>query len=102
MAALILFRDILNADERRSPRRNRIFRDRSQVLDTLTDIELVERYRFPRFVILQLTDDVKDLIQPNTRRSYSIPAHIQVFLGEIYAYSTGMKRGETMTRGNSG
>lgn len=55
-------------------RRERVFRDRSQVLDMLTDSELIGRYRFPR----RVTDDVKDFIQPQTLRSHAIPARIQV------------------------
>nr|XP_022292023.1 putative nuclease HARBI1 [Crassostrea virginica] len=78
MAALIMFRDILRENADKPPRRHRIFRDRSEVLDTLTDVELIQRYRFPRHVILYLTEEVKDLIQPKTWRSHSIPAHIQV------------------------
>ncbi|XP_062572680.1 putative nuclease HARBI1 [Saccostrea cucullata] len=78
MAVFIIFRDILGEKEDKSPRRPRIFRDRSEVLDTLTDGELIERYRFPRHVILYLIEEVKDLIQPKTWRSHSIPAHIQV------------------------
>nr|XP_034327180.1 putative nuclease HARBI1 [Crassostrea gigas] len=78
MAACLLFIEVLRENEDKAFRRERVFRDRSQVLDMLTDSELIGRYRFPRRVILQLTDDVKDFIQPQTLRSHAIPAHIQV------------------------
>lgn len=80
MAACLLFIEVLRENEDKALRRERVFRDRSQVLDMLTDSELIGRYRFPRRVILQLTDDVKNFIQPQTLRSHAIPAHIQVFL----------------------
>ncbi|XP_061191607.1 putative nuclease HARBI1 [Saccostrea echinata] len=77
MAALIVFHDILNEENDKQARRERVFRDITQVLDTMTDVELIERYRFPRVTILDLVNDLKDLIQPKTNRSHSIPAHIQ-------------------------
>lgn len=80
MAACLLIIDVLRENEDKALRRERVFRDRSQVLDMLTDSELIKRYRFLRRVILQLADDVKDYIQPQTLRSHAIPAQIQVIL----------------------
>lgn len=80
MAACLFVIEVLRENEDKALRRERVFRDRSQVLDMLTDSELIGRYRFPRRVILQLTDDVKDFIQPQTLRSHAIPAHIQIIL----------------------
>lgn len=68
-----MFPDILRENEK-PLRRERVFRDRNQVLDILTD----EEYRFSRHVILQLTGDIRDYIQSKTCKSHSIPAHIQV------------------------
>lgn len=80
MAACILFIEVLRENEDKDLHREPVFRDRSQVLDMLTDSELIGWYWFQWRVILQLTDDMKDYIQPKTLRSYAIPAHIQVIL----------------------
>ncbi|XP_061181027.1 putative nuclease HARBI1 [Saccostrea echinata] len=78
MVALIVFCGILNEENDKQARRAKVFRDRTQVLDTMTDVELIERYRFPRVVALGLVNDLKNLIQPKTNRSHLMPAHIQV------------------------
>ena len=50
MARYIVLRRMLK--ERDQPlRKKRVFRDRSQELDTLNDQELISRYRFPSQVI---------------------------------------------------
>ena len=64
--------------QRRAFRRERVFRDRGQQLDTLNDEELIARYRFPRRSIMEITDLVRDLVERPTNRSHAIPAHIQV------------------------
>lgn len=71
MVAFLLFH-ILMENEDKPLRRD------SQVLDTFTDEELSGRHRYPLYVTLQLTDEVKDFIQPKTLRSHSITAYIQV------------------------
>ena len=48
---------------------DRVFRDRNQPLDTLDDVDLISRYRFPRRVILQFVDGVDTNIRPFTYRS---------------------------------
>lgn len=83
MAACLLFIEVLRENEDKALRRERVFRDRSQVLLKYVDRQranIIGRYRFPRRVILQLTDDVKDHIQPQPLRSHAIPAHIQIIL----------------------
>ncbi|XP_061191721.1 putative nuclease HARBI1 [Saccostrea echinata] len=65
-------------DSERAKRRERVFRDRSNPLDTFNDTEVVARYRFPRRYIFELVDLVQDKIQHPTTRSYAIPSHIQV------------------------
>lgn len=77
MAACLLFIEVLRENEDKALCRERVFRDRSQVLNMLTDSELIGRYRFPMRVILQLTEDVKDYIPPQPLRSHAIPAHIK-------------------------
>lgn len=77
MVAFLLFH-ILRENEDKPLRRDRVFSDRSQVLDTFTDEELFGRHSFPLYVTLQLTDEVKDFIQPKTLISHSITAYFQV------------------------
>ena len=85
MAALFIF-EIIMQEKDKPIRRERVFRDRSQVLDTMTDAELIERYRFPSQVILRLVDAVQEDIEPATLRSHAIPAHIQVTLLGLYTF----------------
>lgn len=43
---------------------NRIYCDKSQVLNTLSTCALIERYRFPSDVISQIVNAVKKNIEP--------------------------------------
>ena len=65
MAWYIVLRRILKEPDQ-SLRKERVFRDRSQALDTLNDHELINRYRFPSHVFLRLVDLVKKDIEPKT------------------------------------
>ncbi|KAK3591843.1 hypothetical protein CHS0354_007706, partial [Potamilus streckersoni] len=78
MAAFIIIGLIQQQNAQRSLQRQRVFRDRTRVLDNLDDRNLMSRYRFPRYIILQLTDLVRDDVQRPTLRSHPIPAYIQV------------------------
>ena len=69
---------VMNEGERL--RKERCFRERSTALDQLTDRELIERYRFPKHEILNLTDELKQDIERPTNRSHAIPAFLQVFI----------------------
>ncbi|XP_061163868.1 putative nuclease HARBI1 [Saccostrea echinata] len=62
----------------RSLRQQRVFRDRSQPLDSLNDSELISRYRFPRRVIFDMIDGVDEQLRPYTQRSHAIPTQLQV------------------------
>jgi hypothetical protein len=64
-------------ENERAIHRERIFHDRAQNLDTLSDSELICRYRFPRQSIISLSDLFAPVIQRPTARSKYIP-HIQV------------------------
>ena len=52
MAALFIFDEL----QRRDLRKQRVFRDRRNPLDYLTDGEIRERYRLPRLYLLQLVE----------------------------------------------
>ncbi|XP_065944922.1 putative nuclease HARBI1 [Magallana gigas] len=62
----------------RALRRERVFRDMSQPLDSLDDVDLISWYRFPRRVLLELIDAVDATCRPATNRSYSIPTQLQM------------------------
>ncbi|XP_062581522.1 putative nuclease HARBI1 [Saccostrea cucullata] len=62
----------------RSLRKQRVFRDRSQPLDSFDDSELISRYRFPRRIIFDLIDGVDEQLRPYTERSHAIPTQLQV------------------------
>ena len=64
-------------DEGERLRRERTFREQSTALNELNDRELIERYRFPRHGILQITALAKEDVE-RTARSHATPAFIQV------------------------
>lgn len=55
MALMLLF----DAEARRALRRERLFRDRRNPLDALTDSEIYQRYRFTRNGIVRLLERVE-------------------------------------------
>ena len=69
-------------------RRNRVFRDRLHPLDAYNDTEIISRYRLSRPLILQLYDDIRVDIEPQTRRSHAIPGILQLF-SALRFYATG-------------
>ena len=64
MAALILLR----YRQRRLLRRNRIFRDRTNPLHKLNDLELFWQFRFRRADILQMTNELKEELEHLNRK----------------------------------
>ena len=69
---------LLEREERRALRRQRVFRDRLHPLDTYDDTDLIQRYRVTRPVLLEVIDLVDDDIAPYTRRSRAVPTSLQV------------------------
>ena len=59
-------------------RRERVFRDRNEDLEVMNDLQLIERYRFPRQTIFEICGMVENDVSPHTNRSHAIPTHIQV------------------------
>jgi hypothetical protein len=62
----------------RALRRERVFRDRNNPLETMHDVDLIARYRFPRRDILEMTNAVQDQLERPTSRSSAIPPITQV------------------------
>ena len=84
-AALILLEDV---EARRALRRQRVFRDRLQPLDVYDDVDLYQRYRMTRPVLLEVIDLLEDEIAPDTLRSHAIPASLQVCVA-LRFFATG-------------
>ena len=83
MAALLLY--INNA---RALQRERIFRDRTNPLDSYGDKRMHKYYRFTRNGVMRIIDILSPSLEPNTNRSHSIPADLQVFIA-LRFYATG-------------
>lgn len=63
-------------EEEEIPRR--VFNDRNNPLETMNATQLLREYRFDRQSILRLTATLEHDIEHQTRRSYTIPALLQV------------------------
>ncbi|XP_062600928.1 putative nuclease HARBI1 [Saccostrea cucullata] len=68
MAALLL-----SIARDRSLRRQRVFRDRTNPLEYYSDIELIQRYRFPRATIVEFVNMVQNRLERPTNRSNPLP-----------------------------
>lgn len=66
----------------------RIFRDRSNPLDYMNDIELIQKYRLDRRSILQVCDELTEGLRRHTRRSVPMSVSLQVMVALRY-YATG-------------
>ena len=73
---------------RRPLRRERVFKDRSNPLELLTDEEILFKYHFSRGGILFLCDILEPYLGRATRQSYAIPVLLQV-LSALYFFCTG-------------
>ena len=74
MAALFIFDEL----QRRDLRKQRVFRDRRNPLDYLTDGEIRERYRLSRLYLLKLVQLVSCAFEKPIQRSKPISPTFQV------------------------
>ncbi|XP_064605835.1 putative nuclease HARBI1 [Liolophura sinensis] len=74
--------------ERRTIRRERVFRDRTHPLDVLNDGDVVARYRLDRRSILQVVDFLTPALERPTNRNHAIPVVLQVLTALRY-YASG-------------
>ncbi len=58
----------------RAMRRERVFRDRSNLLEIYNNEDFIGRFRLPEEAIRSLTDELAEVLSPATSRSHSIPA----------------------------
>ena len=80
MATLLLLR----RKNKRDLWRERVFRDRTNPLETLDNVDLISRYRFPGRVIRELIDEVDPLVRRPTYKTHAIPTHIKVV--NVYSF----------------
>ena len=59
--------------------RERIFRDRKNLLETLNHEEFYKRFRFNRRRILLLTDMLENL-EPSTKRNHDVPSYLKIYI----------------------
>jgi len=78
---------LLVARERRN-HKPRVFRDRTQPLDCMTDDELISRYRLPRESIIELIDTLTPDLKHPSMRSNALPVSTQVLVS-LQFYATG-------------
>jgi hypothetical protein len=64
----------------RGMRRERLFRDRNNPLDSLDDLQLYQRFRLNRQGIYELTDMFDVDLRRATNRSMALPSTLQVLL----------------------
>ncbi|XP_041369909.1 putative nuclease HARBI1 [Gigantopelta aegis] len=74
MAALVVIEAVRDAER---PRIERIFRERTEVLDSSNDFELISKYWFPRNSIIELIELIKNDVARPTSRCCALPVHIQ-------------------------
>ena len=84
--AVALF--VVQEEYNRAMRRERIFRDRSNPLDAMSDEELISKYRLNRECIFNLVEELNDDLKSPTRRNYALPSYLQV-LTALRFYGTG-------------
>jgi hypothetical protein len=88
MAHLMLVMEGYQQHRPRHLPRPRVFRDRTQPLDTMNDEELIDRYRLPRHCILHLCDALKDDLERPSNRSHALSVPTQVLTG-LRFFATG-------------
>ncbi|XP_064596850.1 putative nuclease HARBI1 [Liolophura sinensis] len=74
--------------ERRTIRRERVFRDRTHPLDVLNGGDVVARYRVDRRAFLQVVDFLTPALERPTNRNHAIPVVLQVLTALRY-YASG-------------
>ena len=79
---------VFMARNRRALRRERVFRDRRNHFDTLTEAELISRYRFDRAGIMELVRITEADLQHPTARNHALTPLQQVMVA-LRFYATG-------------
>ena len=75
-------------ENRRALRRERVFRDRNNPLDSYDDTKMYRKYRFTRLGCIHLIDLFAEGLEHPTKRNKALPWYLQVFVYLRY-YATG-------------
>ena len=73
-------------------RRVRTYREQKDVLNTLTDSELITRYRLDRAGIVYVTDLVRRDLESPTERSHALTAELKVVITLRYLATGKMQQ----------
>ncbi|XP_061186799.1 putative nuclease HARBI1 [Saccostrea echinata] len=76
------------AQNRRNLRRERVFRDRNNPLDYMTDADIIDKFRLPRHLILSLCVELNAHLAPDTRRSHALLPPLQIMVA-LRFYASG-------------
>ena len=87
MAAIVHFFDI-DLQYRRAMRRERLVRDRSNPLEVYDDVEILERFRFRRMDIWQMTDMLQYDLEYDTNVNQALQPIQQVMIA-LRFYASG-------------
>ena len=71
---------LLLQENRRALRRERVFRDRKNPLDSYDDTEMYSKYRFTRLGCIILIDLFAEGLEHPTKRNKALPWYLQVFV----------------------
>ena len=88
MALLLELGRLHRLHGQRQQMERRLFRDRSNPLDFLSDEQVIKRYRLDRDSIFDLCDDFKNQLERPTNRSSSLPVSLQIMITLRY-YASG-------------
>ena len=72
----VLFDDYVD----RAYRRERLFRDRQNPLDVYDDVELYERFRFRRYNLLAIIDELRDDLEYTSQRNRALSTELQTLI----------------------
>ncbi|XP_033739041.1 putative nuclease HARBI1 [Pecten maximus] len=75
-------------EHQRALRRERVFRERQNLLEILDDVSLIERYRLPRHLIVEILNIISPTITRHTKRSHAVNPTTQLLVTLRY-YSKG-------------
>ena len=84
----VLYAYLLQEENRRALRRDRVFRPRINPLNEFDDIDLISRYRLSRNLILDLCNSLGDKLVRNTQRNQALSVETQIFTA-LRFYASG-------------
>lgn len=87
MAAIVVARRRHRRNQRLHGRRERIFSTRINLFG-MPEQQIIQKFRLPSHVILNLLEEIQDDLEPSTRRSHAIPG-VSKLLATLHFLSSG-------------